>query len=275
MREPQRLVEPEAQGESVRRVFTDTSLYETAIALYPILLGLILTDSLKNMAVNIVDHPIRHANWSMRLLTVALLILSVLWLHVWIATFRSTAVVGVPDGHHKSYPGIRMEKVEGYGAALSIFWLGVVQLILFACMAYSVSDEREFFVESALYSLILFLYSALEIKNDRIRSERSGVQVWRRPLHSIAELWRGRHLPISAADLEQHAEGRGEDLQLLLARGHVYDTFMAIVLIALSVILDTLAWELGQSWWIALLALIGTAVSVALDYYVYPYFYLL
>jgi hypothetical protein len=123
MREPGRLAEDEAQGGSVRRVFTDTSLYETAIGLYPILLGLILTDSLKNMAVNIVDHPLRHADWSLRLLTVALLILSVLWLHVWIATFRSTVVTGVPGGHHESYPGIRMEKVEGYGGALLIFWL--------------------------------------------------------------------------------------------------------------------------------------------------------
>lgn len=258
----------------VRRPIRETSLYETAIGLYPVLLGLILTDSLRTMALNIVQHPAR-GNWSLRLLTVALLMFSALWLHVWIATFRGMTVIGKPGGRHDKYPGYRMNKIENYALAVWIFWLGIVQLILFACMAYSVAHPKEFFVESAIYALILLSYAAADVNNDQIADKNIRRGVWLHPWHSVKSLWDGRHLPISCHHLKEHTEGANQNLLILQAQGRVYDTLLAGVLIVLSLSLWLLTSKYGSVWWIALIAVIGTAISVFTDYYVYPYFYLL
>jgi hypothetical protein len=261
-----------APDGSVWRLVSETSLYETAIGLYPILLGLILTDSLKQMATNIVDHPFRHADWSLRLLTVTLLLFSALWLHVWIATFRGMTVKGKPHGEHEPLPGHKMKSVEGYRDALIVFWLGVVQLLVFACMAYCVTRPKEFFVGSAVYSIILEFYTAVDIYS--VGGEVSR-KAFRHPWRSVEELWRRRYLPIAADQVEEHIEGSNEAQKELLAQGRVFDLMLAGVVVGLSGALYWLSSKYGPAWWIALLAFILTSAAVIVDYYVYPYFYLL
>jgi hypothetical protein len=265
----------EASPERVRRIVKETSLYETAIGLYPVLLGLILTDSLKDMAVDIVHHPLAGGDWSARLLTLALLEFSALWLHIWVATFRSMSVTGATDGVHDRYPGHRMRSTAGYGAALIVFWLGVVQLILFACMSYSVDRQKEFFVESAIYSLVLFIYGFIDARSSSIEDEQVRRKVWQNPWWSVMSLWRGRHLPISKEHLERQVDGSSQDLQILQAQGRIYDLIWAFVLIGLSLLLYLLSSQFNSAWWVALVAFAGTTTAAVTDYYVYPYFYLL
>jgi hypothetical protein len=255
-----------APTEHVTRIIKDTSLYETAVGLYPVLLALILTDSLKDMAINIVDHPLT-GNWSQRFLTCALLVLSAVWLHVWIATFRKANVTG--DTRHCKYPGFKMKSVKGYALAIWLFWLGIIQLIIFACMAYSVTREKEFFLESTVYAAILLVYSSLDIN---VSEER----VWKRPWKAIGDLWGdGRHLPLSEDDLKQFVEASRPDQKKLASQGSVYDMTMGLVLVAISLALYLIVTKFGPSSWVALAALIGIVMSVVMDYYVYPYFYLL
>jgi hypothetical protein len=264
-------VKGRAPDGSVRRLISETSLYETAIGLYPILLGLILTDSLKQVATNIVDHPFRHADWSLRFLTVTLLLFSALWLHVWIATFRSMTVHGKPHGEHETLPGHKMKHVEGYRDAVIVFWLGVVQLLVFACMAYCVTRPKEFFVGSAVYSIILMLYTGVDIYSVGGEVSRNS---FRHPWRSVEELWQRRYLPIAEDQLDRHIEGSNEAEKELLAQGRVFDLMLAGVVIGLSGGLYWLSSKYGAAWWIALLALILTSAAVVVDYYVYPYFYL-
>jgi hypothetical protein len=259
---------PDAAAQ--RRV-KETSLYDTAIGLYPILLGLILTDSLKNTAEDVVKHPWFKADWSLRFLTVSLLLFSALWLHVWIATFRGMTVRGKPYGYHENGLGHRMEKVEGYTEAVGVFWLGVAQLLVFACMAYSVSHPKEFFVLSAVYGLVLFIYTVFE-RVDIVY--QPGKNPWWHPLDTIKKLRHGRHIPISKAHQDKQIDGDDRELKLLLAQGRVLDTILAVIVIGFSLLLYALSSKFGSTWWIALLALIAATGGVVTDYYFYPYFYL-
>jgi hypothetical protein len=258
-------------GAAAQRPIKETSLYDTAIGLYPILLGLILTDSLKDTAEDVVTHPWFKADWSLRFLTVSLLLFSALWLHVWIATFRGMTVRGEPDGDHENGLGHRMEKVKGYTDAVGVFWLGVAQLLVFACMAYSVSHPKEFFVESAVYGLVLFIYTAFE-GGDIVYT--AGQNPWWHPWKSIKSLRDGRHIPISGAHQKKQIDGDDENLKLLLAQGRVLDTILAVIVIGVSLLLYALSSRFGSTWWIALLALVAATGGVVTDYYFYPYFYL-
>jgi hypothetical protein len=254
-----------------RRLVSTTSLYDTAIGFYPVLLGLILTDSLKTTAENVVKHPWFGADWSLRFLTLSLLLFSALWLHVWIATFRGMTVRAEPGGDHADLPGHHMKKVKGYGVAVGFFWLGVIQLVLFACMAYSVSYPKEYFVESAVYGLVLIFYTTLDWENI---SDEAGRKPWWHPWESVRALRDGRHIPISRSHLDEHFDRDNQKLKLLLAQGRVLDVLLAVVVMGLSLLLYALSAKFGAAWWIALLALAASTAAVATDYYIYPYFYL-
>jgi hypothetical protein len=253
--------EPPGRGSLVMLGLKGTSLYEAAAWLYPVMLGLILTDSLRNMAVDIVNDPL-HGNWSLRFLTCTLLVLSGHWMHTWIATLRRVSIV--QRTRHGIMRGQSVGDIAGYAMAIWLFWLGIIQLFIFACMAYSVSNEKKFIVEGIINSVLYMAYSA-----DGLNI--SYTKEWRRPRRAIKALWRSRRLPRS----EQFTTGLDDRQKVLLSRGAVYDMMIALVLLCPSVTLFFVVLGFGQAWWIALVWFLGVIATASMAYYVYPYLYLL
>jgi hypothetical protein len=181
-------------------------------------------------------------------------------------------VHGKAGGKLEPLPGHKMKYVEGYRDAIVVFWLGVLQLLVFAYMAECITRPKEFFVGSATYSLILIFYTGVDIYSVGWEISRQAVL---HPWRSVKELWQSRYLPIDEEHVDEHTEGSNGAQKELLAQGRVFDLMLAGVVIGLSLALYWLSSKYGAAWWIALLALILTSAAVVVDYYVYPYFYLL
>jgi hypothetical protein len=265
------------KSKPVTRPVRETSIYDTAVGIYPVLLALVVTDPLKDTAEDIVSRPF-DGDWSLRLLTCALLILAIMWFHIWVVTFRHMALKALKapeDNRDAPLPGYGMKDVEGYGIAIGAFWLGGIQLIIFTCLAYSVDSEKRFLWGGIAYSMVILFYTFFSYKTENVKDPQSDAHVWKRPLHSIKLLWtEDRHIALSREDLEGHMDSDSDiRLQPTLARGYVFDMTIAAVVILLSGLLLYFVYIFGSSIWVALIVFSLVTGGAILDYYVYPYFY--
>lgn len=264
------------KSKSVTRPVKDTSIYDTAVGIYPVLLALVVTDPLKDMAEDIVSRPF-DGDWSLRFLTCALLVLAIMWFHIWVVTFRKLTLKAPEDKPHPYLPGHEMKYVKGYGTAIGALWLGGIQLIIFTCIAYSVDSEERFLWGGIAYSAVIFVYTFLSYKaeTEEANDQQAGTRVLKQAPQSIKLLWtKDRHIALAKQDLECHMDSAYDNrLRPALARGYVFDMTIAAVVILLSLLLIIMVHVFGSSTWIAVGVFCFVTGGAILDYYVYPDFY--
>jgi hypothetical protein len=253
---------------TVWRPFRSTSLYDAAQGLYSVLIGLVLTEPLKDAALDINRDPV-HGNWTLRVLVTTMLVLAGVWLHVYMATFRMQAIQSPAGARHPALPGFRYVKRSGYLPGVLQYWLGIAQLTVIACMAYSIPNGRVFFAGGVVYASTIIVYE-LPFLNSHALSMAL------HPLELLRNLRQSAHLPILDDDVAAHFRLTSTALRNLLAETAVFEIVMACILLVVSATCFALVIRLpSMTLWIALLLLACVSLAVIVDYLLFPQFYLL
>jgi hypothetical protein len=229
------------------RTIRETGLYDAAIALFSVLLGLALLHPFERFAIDVTQDPL-HGAWTSRLLFVGLGVRAILYFHALISEMTLMPLVepSTPANPARPLPGSR-ERGSTY-SAMGEFWTGGLAVTLFFVAGFALDHGVATFL--AWFGSYVVLDLAWELVY--LRSE----QRWTR-----TEITRLRHRPWSLARLlveERRIPMSLEDVDA--ERGLISDpaTFNAV----------SASWVHASLWWTALdvtaLAFYGALITIAL-----------
>jgi hypothetical protein len=220
-----------------------TGVYDAALILYGVLIGLALFDPLDRLAQDLVGQPLS-GDWQFRFVALGMLAEVAAWLPLLLAAIRSQNLADESSPRHPTLPGslsfVGLWRTELHS------WAGATVVVALIVLAKASSRSLPTFLTAYLVyrSLDLLWLSAfliLSAAKEPIRFEN-----FLRPIRLIQKLKGDRHVPTTESDIVR-LHGSAQAIEEMWDRVFWFYVWIAVANMAIGTLLlvFSLSWETG------------------------------